>query len=409
MLLCFLPLALAHGDGFSSAAVAIHPDDPDQIWLLTEQWGLGRTADGGETWEWLCEEALGVENIYGILATTPGEVVLATRTGLRRVASDCTGSAVGGLPDELFVPGVAAYGAGFLAMGIGADEGGLWSCNLGGCAPSELMGAGVFPKSILADQGRVWATIVHVEGLGSELWRSDDGMAWTRVYAWEAGDTDPRVLYADGDRLLVWRRTRTADDAPGLLVSDDGGASFRTVLTDGYYTDQAPALLVLDGVMLLGSEQGARTWRSEDGGETWTDVKDEVPAVRCAITVGGVGWACGDHLFDGFDLSRTEDGRTWVPVACLEEALPSTCSAPTCDPLLSAYLTASAEGGGKCDTIILPPEPLTEDADVPCGCESGGGAAALLALLSGWRRRTPSAGSASSAAAVPARERSLCH
>lgn len=389
--LASIPIVLAHGDSFSASAVSIHPDAPDEIWVLTEQWGLGHAMDGGESWEWLCEESLGAAAIYGVLASAPGEALLATREGVRRLGPGCSSTAVEGLATGVFVPAVAGYRDGFLALGIGPDEGGIWSCSADACVPSDLMGEAVFPKSALADGTRAWVTIVYEESLASALWRSDDGLRWTKIHEWPAGDTDPRVLRADGDRLLVWRRTRTTGDTPELLVSDDGGETFRVVLADGYHTDLVPALLDVDGAMLLGSEDGTRTWRSEDDGESWTDVKEEVPAVRCATTVAGVGYACGDHVFDGFDLSRTEDGRTWIPVACLEEAFPASCAAETCDPLLGAYITAGSFGGGKCDTIIRPPEPAVEENEAEersaCECGAGGGAAGFLVLLGLARRR----------------------
>mgnify|MGYP003338707442 FL=1 len=109
----------------------------------------------------------------------------------------------------------------------------------------------------------------------------------------------------------------------------------------------------------------------------------EVPAVRCGDSVGGDAWACGDHLQDGFDLSRTEDGETWYPVACLEEATVPACASDACASLEGAWDKAGAYGGGECDTVITPPA----DEEQPCGC-GGGGSALLLLLLLRQRERT---------------------
>lgn len=381
-----VPGALGHGASFGALSVSVSRDDPAEIWVLTDGWGLAHTTDGGESWGWLCEESLGGEDLYGVLATGPGTAVVATRGGLRTVAADCSSALQPGPPEGTFFPAVAPYGTGWLGLGIAPDEGGVWACDADGCAATELMAPGLFPKSAFTDGTRAWVTVVYVDTLLSELWRSDDGTSWTLAHTWPDGDTDPRVLRAEGDRLLVWRRTRSEADTPELLVSDDGGATFTSTFETGWYTDSAPGLLALDGALLLGSVQGARTWRSEDDGATWAEVSQDVPAVRCGDTVGGVGFACGDHLQDGFDLSRTTDGRTWVPLACLEDVLPAECAAATCDPLLSAWQVAGSYGGGECDTIIVPP--VVEEEEPTCGCGgSEAGGAWLLVGLAGMRRR----------------------
>ncbi|MFN7144535.1 MAG: hypothetical protein ACK4YP_12225, partial [Myxococcota bacterium] len=376
MLLALIAAAWPHGATFGALQVAVSRDDPDEMWVLTEGWGLAHTTDGGGAWDWLCEEALGGEALYGVVATGPGAAIVASRSGLRTVGGDCGTGVIPGT-EGVFFPAVAAYGGVVLGLGIGEAEGGVWTCDATGCAPTDLAGPGLFPKSALADGARAWVTVVYEGTLAAELWRSDDGTAWTRVHAWPDGDTDPRVLHADGDHLLVWRRTRAEADVPELLVSNDGGATFTSTLQHGWYTDDAPGLLVLDDALLLGSVAGARTWRSEDRGATWAEVSAEVPAVRCgdSVEVDGarVGFACGDHLQDGFDLSRTDDGRTWVPVACLEDALPAACADDACGSLLASWQTAGSYGGGKCDTVIEPPRPL-HPPEGPCGCGDGGAA-----------------------------------
>ncbi|MES2640350.1 MAG: hypothetical protein V4850_12735 [Myxococcota bacterium] len=388
LLQMLVPVSFGHGASFGATAVSVLPADPAEIWVLTDGWGLAHTTDGGASWGWLCEEALGGADLYGVLATGPGTAVVATRSGLRTVAADCTTTLQPGVPEGTYFPAVTGYGARWLALGIAGDAGGVWSCDADGCAATELMAPGLFPKSALTDGTRAWVTVVYVDTLASELWRSDDGVAWTLAHAWPDGDTDPRVLRAEGDRLLVWRRTRTADDTPELLVSDDGGTTFTSTFETGWYTDSTPGLLTLDGALLLGSVQGARTWRSEDDGGTWAEVSADVPAVRCGGTVGGVGYACGDHLQDGFDLSSTTDGHTWTPLACLEDTLPAACASATCDPLLSAWQVAGSYGGGQCDTIIVPP--VVEEEATTCGCGGSGaetGVAGLLMGLAGLRRR----------------------
>jgi MYXO-CTERM domain-containing protein len=381
MLVALITAAWPHGAGFGAAAVSIAPDDPERLWVLTDGWGLARSADGGASWEWLCEESIGAEDLYAVLATAGGGALAATRTGLYRLDGACGASLVPGT-DGAFVSGLAAYAGDALALVITEQQSGVWRCAADVCAPTSLVGDGYFPKSVVVDGSRAWATVVHEADLASELWRSDDGEVWTRLHTWPDGDTDPRVLLAEDEHVLVWRRTRSADDVPQLLVSDDAGATFRPTLEHGAYSDDTPGLLVLPGTLLLGSEAGARTWRSDDRGATWAEVSGEAPAVRCGASTGSVGYACGDHIQDGFDVSRTIDGRAWWPIACLETALPATCAEDTCAPLLPAWQESGSFGGGRCDAAVPPPTPTPTP-------ESGCGGAAALALLGlGWGRRT---------------------
>jgi hypothetical protein len=380
MLLALLPTASPHGATFGASAVSFAPDDAAEAWVLTEGWGLAHTTDL-ETWEWICEEAVAGEDLYNVLALDGSRAIVGTRLGLHRVEG-CSSTLLTGTPEGTFFPATARYGAGLLGLGIAGDGGGIWLCDDTSCVASDLAAPTLFPKSALADGARAWATVVYEGTLVSELWRSDDGLAWSLVHTWPDGDTDPRLLYARGDELAVWRRTRTEPDTPELLLSHDGGVSWTAPFETGFYTDATPALLVLDDVWLLGSIAGARTWRSEDAGETWTEESTTVPAVRCAEVVDGVGYACGDHVQDGFDLSRTTDGLTWEPLACLETALPAACAEDTCGALLTSYQLAGSYGGGECGTIITPPEDVPEEA---CGCDGSG--AGLLLLLPLLRRR----------------------
>ncbi|MDP2311114.1 MAG: hypothetical protein Q8P18_34155, partial [Pseudomonadota bacterium] len=160
-----IPTAFGHGASFGATAVSVYRDDPAEIWVLTDGWGLAHTTDAGASWGWLCEEALGGADLYGVLATGPGTAVIATRDGLRTVGADCTNALQPGAPEGTFFPVVAAYGAGWLGLGIAPDEGGVWACNADGCVATELMAPGLFPKSALADGARAWVTVVYVDTL----------------------------------------------------------------------------------------------------------------------------------------------------------------------------------------------------------------------------------------------------
>jgi len=116
-MLMLIPSAFAHGESFGATAVSVLPEDPSEVWALTDNWGLAHTVDGGDSWEWLCEESLGSEAVYGVVASGPGVAVIATRSGLRTVADDCTSTLQPGPPEDTFFPVVARYGAAGWASG----------------------------------------------------------------------------------------------------------------------------------------------------------------------------------------------------------------------------------------------------------------------------------------------------
>jgi hypothetical protein len=383
MLLLASAIAWGHGASFGAVAISVAPDRSTEAWSVVEGWGLAHSSDGGETWDWHCEEALGDGAVYGVLALAGGRAAVASRLGVLVVDGACGVTALAGLPEEAYGTAVVAYGDVVLAGVIAPDTAGIVVCDEATCTPSDVWGDGRFPKSIVVDGTRAWATVVEEATLAASLWRSDDGVAWTEVYAWPAGDTDPRVLDAEGDRLWIWRRTRDEAQTPGLLVSDDGGETFAETLTAGVYTDPAPGFVRLGETALLGSVYGARTWRSTDGGRAWTEVSADAPAVRCGHRAGDVAWVCADHLNDGFDVAVTTDGVTFTPVGCLEEAVSADCAAAACAASVDAYVAAGAYGGGQCDAAA-------EEAPAPeegrCGC-GGGGAAVVLVVVPMLSRR----------------------
>src|SRR5678815_2464803 len=73
---------VAHANGRFPATIDVHfkPGDPDVI-ALQVTWGLITSTDGGATWHWSCEEAVGFGGIYDPdYAFTSTGLLLATTT-----------------------------------------------------------------------------------------------------------------------------------------------------------------------------------------------------------------------------------------------------------------------------------------------------------------------------------------
>ncbi len=345
---------------------------------MTDGWGLAHSVDGGASWAWLCEESVGTDTVYDVLAYADGVALAATAHGLVRVDDTCTGSALAGVPAG-FAFRVAAYGVGAAAAVIGPEEGGVVFCDDLTCTPSALWGAKLYPKALVVDGSTLWVSVVWTDTLASALFRSTDGVAFEEVFRWPEGEADPRVMHASGENVLVWTRPRSDAALPALEKSVDGGRTFVRSFEQGYYTDATPGVVADGEVVLVGSWFGARTWRSEDLGASFIEVSADAPAVRCGVRVGNAVLTCADHLADGFSVATTDDLVHFAPLACLEETLPPACAEAACEPYLDAWVSAGAYGGGRCDVHTgdtAEPTPAPE-----CGCSGAWAPGWALALV----------------------------
>lgn len=371
-------LTFAHGARFGLAQLSVPPEDPDVVWAVSSGWGVVHTADGGATWTWLCEEALGVTAVYDVEALGTDAALLATSGGLLRVDTGCGATVLPGLPADGYPAFIERDGDAFLVSAYAEARSGLWTCTEAGCAEGAVGGVGVYVKSVAVDGATTWVTSVEAESLAATLWRVRDGEV-ERVAEWPEGRVDPRVLRARGDDLLLWEQGRDAETVPRLVRSRDGGRGFVPVLSMGAYTDPIPGLMCGDDTCYLGADAG-RTWFSPNGGDTWAEVTEAAPAVRCSETAGDGYVFCADHYADGFDAGWWAPDRPVRGIGCLDEALPPAC-APACDAAVPAFQEAGLYGGGEC-------RPAPPDVPVEDGC---GGSRALLVpaglLLLGRRAR----------------------
>ncbi len=340
------PPAAAHGERFSLSRISASPDDPDIWWANANGWGVVYTLDAGATWAWRCEEGIGASSVYDVLAIEGGQALLATSEGLQQIDADCASSMWTGLPADSFA-GVLARGPDVIYAAVFADgDGSLFRCAGGACEATSL--TGTYVKSVRAiASGVVYVTTVDPTTLAAALWTSTDGQTFTPVQSWPDGDYDVRVLYAEEERLLLWRLPRSDADIPALLYSSDGGVTHQIVLTDGQYTDPVPGLAVSGQNVWLGSDIG-RTWRSLDGGRHYFEVSETEPAVRCGEQAGDRLLICSDHFADGFDAAVWQGGQGWAGAGCLDGAEVDSCASEACEVYADAFYDAGAFGGGEC-------------------------------------------------------------
>ncbi len=425
---CASSVVLAHGREPSVGLIAFDPSDRDHF-VLRGTWALLTTRDDGASFQWTCAVAAGFDRFTEdpVVAIAPsGHVVLATFDGLRRSdASACEYGAVTGDALGAFVIDLASDPT---------DPRVLWAARSPGDAENSILrstDAGAtfetvhaFPFGFLVERVRVApsnASVVYASGAAPRrddmprralfFTSTDRGETFTETeIPLMDGERNAHVLAVDpnGARRVLVRMTRPITDVvpERLLLSEDGGATFRTVLE----------LREMVGVIF--SHDGARAWagswdgglfRSEDAGRTWTAV-DAALRVRCLAEREDDGggrelFVCVDELTEPYSVARSyDDGQTLERLWGFDDATNdvgcSTCTAVgvVC-PSYWPDVEYDLETRG--DLSDAGPLPDLLDAGPPPVCEAGTSFDA--ALPDAARFATPPRGCACAAGARPAR------
>lgn len=315
------------------------PGDPNRVFLRAT-FGVLASFDGGASWRWLCEEAIGFSGTWDppIAATRDARLWMGLEHGLAWTTDTCTIHAMPEVAGEL-VSDVSAAGNDLVfATSTPKKPAALWRVRNGVAQKSGAVLDDFYIDTLDASATRVYATGVH-PGKRPEphLFRSDDaGRTLHEVSA--AWPTQGRLYLAAIDpkndaRVLV---RQLGDRGSDLLLSEDSGATFRVVLH-------------MDGAM-FGFAQSA------DGATVWA----------------GSGEAA-EGLWRSTDRGRTFSAVAKAPIFCLHRTAEKlfTCSNPfTLEDAGRGYAIGTSTDDGA--TIA----PLIGFADVlgPVACDAGAGA-----------------------------------
>jgi len=272
-------------EGFSVADIAIHPDDPGRVFLLTQD-GLYGSRDQGESWQ--KESSIvryGSRRLGSRLMVFSKDVlwVAADRNGVFRVRFDgstCSAVSVPGL-EKIKVNGLASFQELIYAAterGVFRLVDGRWqACNEGLPADRrEVSGIVAHPK------GRVYllerTSGLYVWNEGQKKWEGRGLGAWQllrdRQPAYKALAVDPQ------DPDIVFMSTDPEVWPHLLYKSSDAGKSWRKI--SSFHLDpQAPENFAkaLEGVEEIAFSPAepqkvfltdwSNVWQSRDGGENW--------------------------------------------------------------------------------------------------------------------------------------------
>jgi photosystem II stability/assembly factor-like uncharacterized protein len=256
------PAPIADRSAGRLSTIALHPTNPNTIYIGAAQGGVWRTTDGGQNW----------------VALTDNECSLAMGSiALDPVNPDIIYAGTG----ELHFSGDSYYGCGVLRS---TDGGNTW-VRLGG-AEFDSNAGGARISKVVVDRptaGSVSTTTLYVASSVGVYRSTDSGATWARVLTGIATDlvvnpADPRTLYAAVGGT-------TFNEANGVYKTTNGGATW-TKLTGGFPTNDvgrislaiAPSLPDVLYASIQNAFENPRTatdgqllgiWKTIDAGTTW--------------------------------------------------------------------------------------------------------------------------------------------
>lgn len=167
------------------------------------------------------------------------------------------------------------------------------------------------------DPDILWANSGY--GAGGPLRSTDGGATWTLVSVGSPTQNNDVYCIAmdpalEGHILVAWHSTWVSSAASGISESFDGGDTWDNILppTEDWGTGHAVFFLG-DSDTWLVTTQVDGVWRTEDGGDNWTQVETENMthgATDCLTKVGSqLFLALEHHVYES-----TDDGETWTDI-----------------------------------------------------------------------------------------------
>jgi hypothetical protein len=440
----------AHANGRLPATVSINfrqGHESDIVAGLT--FGLAISHDGGATWHWMCDDAIGIaggpyDPIYRF--TPAGTLFATTLNGLAVMRDGCGfGPAASGKTfvsaTALGPDGALYYGAAQTAgTSVIADFKIYKSTNDGvtfplSKQPDDPGDTNVWWESLMVAPSK--PMVVYLSGFryipvspGSTdtrrdhlLYRSDDGGAtWNQLPTMQNGMTLAQnslihiVGVAGDDEKHVYARVAYIDNmtTDGLYVSTDGGVNWGTkpILT---HPDRFIAFVVRAGKNSMGKHDLLTatakfgTEISHDDGTSWAPLAG-APHINClAENAAGQLWACtqnygvGQAQSDDAGIMKTTDLSAWTKVLRYQDlagpvagcgadtAEQKTCNQATLWCGVCAQLGCTPAASYVCpvaaDEAPVTP-PMTRGGCCDTGSSSGGPLALALSVATLlWRPR----------------------
>lgn len=440
-LTCLAPAeVLANGRFPQSVSVKLQPGN-DQTMLVGTTWGLLISKDGGQTFQWVCEDAVGYTGTYDpeYLITEGGDFFATTYEGLA-VSRDqgCTWENVGGLLSEQWAEDVELGPAGEIWVATASADlaNDIFVSTDGGTTfePRNLSSATAFWLTVKVspqDGQRLYVTGYSITADTSPValvYRtSDGGASWdpltltdvqlgvqARFELLQVAPTSADTVFAAARKVVNNGR------GDALYRSTDAGASWAKVLET---QDRLSAFVIRQSGDVVAGTVADGVYVSSDGGASFP-THLTLPQMACATeTSTGDLLACGANWDpDLFALGRSTDLQSWDKIMRFSEIKSAySCSVGTtqhdtcevlqwpsqCERFRCNVVEADAGPVAPIDASPAPPVTGSKGCcDAGAGLTSSSMALTLLSLLAvvliGRRRKTDRPRQARAATARPA-------
>jgi len=379
--------ALANGRFPLANQLVVDPRNPAHM-VARATFGILDTSDGGGTWTWICEDAVGYFGVEDppIAVTADGSTIVASSKGLsvsrdggcswaRPPSPDGTRAGVDVTvnptnPHEaLAIESSFMNGVYSVFLTKTSDDGAAWTDV--GPLPSSFLAETV--EMAPSNPDRVYVTGRNNPSQLSALLRSDDGgQTWltpqmidlpagASAYIGAVDPSNPDVVY-----LRVQVTTNTIGRA---LMTRDAGVTWKQIWTGA--GSVAGFALSGDGATLAlgGPDSGLNIADTTD--LAFSRVNTIGPS--CLAWSGGKLFACGKEAVDEFSIGVSDDkGVDFMPALHFTDITPRACGAAT-SASVCASSWGSVAGTIGIDAGVDAPSPLVTSGQPLPKVDAGGG------------------------------------
>jgi photosystem II stability/assembly factor-like uncharacterized protein len=347
--------AMANGRPPGSSSIKFRTGNSNDL-VVGLTWGLVVSHDGGQTFEWFCEDAVPYAGVYdpdyeyladGTLLATTFDGLMANRTGCTFDRTPLAAPSNAPLAERRFISTLAQGPTGTV---FAADASAL----SGGKVYRSVDGAKTFPVATVVGKNADWWSSIEVAPSDSKrvylagyrlasgqpraflLFKStDEGLTYQPLPTTGFTTSDQSAIDIVGisktDANLLFARVSTpvagsvGDD---IYRSADGGTSWTKVYS---VQDLVPGFVIRsNGDIFIGTRNsGSRV--STDGGVTFTALATSL-SVRCAAEAAdGSLWACAQNQDPDFmAVAKSSNANSWSKVYQFGDTKkPVACAAGT--------------------------------------------------------------------------------